>query len=364
MSGSISAIGIEQKWAYEAAVGDVNQSGGIYVRRLGKKLPVKLIVLDDESDPGRTTAVVETLIKQHGVDFLLSGHSGPYGVIPGCVTAEKNHKYYHATASFIPPWQAHQFQWSTLYFIDLVDTAEMPFKLLNSIPRDVRPRSLAAFMEDTFDGRALGSVIRKVGATHGYRFNLEESLSPGAEDYNVQIREAKALGIDAVLLFASMPDCITFIRQMKENDFSPKFIMGWKGLWANKLWQTLGKDAEYVVSDGHWSADLPFPGSKELGERYYHDFHKYSIGIGAFYALAQTLWQAIEYAGSLDSAAVRQAVLHHRFNTIMGPVKYDEMGVSIYPALAFQWIDGKQNFILPFNFATHQLKIAPPWRER
>ena len=60
--------------------------------------------------------------------------------------------------------------------------------------------------------------------------------------------------------------------------------------------------------DGFWSEDFPYPKAKELGERYYKKYDKHSVSIGTYYALCQTLWKAIEVAGTLDSAKVRQAV--------------------------------------------------------
>jgi branched-chain amino acid transport system substrate-binding protein len=92
---------------------------------------------------------------------------------------------------------------------------------------------------------------------------------------------------------------------------------GWKGTWAGEFWQALGKDAQYILLDGFWSMDFPFPGAKELGDRYYQKFKKYSVSVGALYALCQILWQGIEKAGTLDSAKVRQAVLDNEFQTMM-----------------------------------------------
>lgn len=364
LSGPLASIGVEQKWAYEVSVEDVNKTGGIFVKEYNKKLPVQLVVLDDESDPGKAAACVERLVKQKKVDLLLSGHSAPFGVIPGCVSAEKYRKYYHASACFIPPWLEHNFQWSTIFFFDMAEAAKVPFNLLNQIPEADRPKKIGILMEDTFDGRALGGVIRDQASKMGYQFAYDEPLSPGAKDYTSQILKAKDLGVDAILIFSSTTDCVTFIRQMKENKFSVKFMQGWKGMWAAEFWQALGKDAQYLVSDGHWSQDYPFAGSRELGERYFQKFNKYSVSVGAFYGLTQILWQAIEKAGSLDSAKVRQAVINGEFNSVMGKTTYDERGVGIYPAPAFQWMDGKQMTVFPSELANHTLQLAPPWDQR
>ena len=200
-------------------------------------------------------------------------------------------------------------------------------------------------MEDTFDGRAFAGLFRAIGEKFGHKFVLDEALAVGSKDYSAQIIKAKRLGVDSILIFTSDSDCITFIRQMKEMNLSVSYMHGWKGTWAGEFWKALGEDAQYVVCDGFWAMDFPFDGAKALGERYYKDFGKYSVSAGALYALCQTLFQAIEKAGTLDGAKVRQAVLSNKFSTVMGPVKYDANGVAIFTSTAHQWWDGKQRTV-------------------
>jgi ABC-type branched-subunit amino acid transport system substrate-binding protein len=84
LTGMLSMMGSEQKWAYEQAVADLNATGGIYVREFNKKLPVKLIVADNETDAGKAVAAVERLIKIDKVNFLLSDSTLPL-VMPTAV---------------------------------------------------------------------------------------------------------------------------------------------------------------------------------------------------------------------------------------------------------------------------------------
>ncbi len=364
LTGILAMAGAEQKWAYQTAVDDVNKTGGILVKEYGKKLPVRLIVADDESDPGKAAAAVERLIKLDKVDLLLGGFAAPFGVIPGCITAEKYKKYYHTTICLIPPWLEHKFKWSTLFFFDLVQACAVPFEIWNTLPKDQRPQKPALIMEDTFDGRAFAGIFRDQAKKFGYSFVLDEPWSVGAKDYSAQIIKAKSLGVDAILIFGADTDCITFVRQMKENKLNVKYFHGWKGTWAGEFWGALGKDAQYVLSDGFWSMDFPFPGARQLGERYYEKFKKYSVSVGATYGLCQILWQAIEKAGTLDSAKVRQAVLDNEFQTVMGKVKYDANGVATFVSTANQWWDGKQMTVYPFNWTKYKIKMAPPWDKR
>lgn len=364
MTGILAMVGIEQKWAYEQAVADVNKAGGIFVKEYKKKLPVKLIVADDESDPGKAAAVVERMIKMNKVDLLLGGFAAPFGVIPGCVTAEKYKKYYHTSICLIPPWLEHKFKWSTLFFFDLGQACDIPFQTWDSLPASDKITKPALLMEDSFDGRAFAGIFRDLAKKHGYAFALDEPWAIGQKDYSSLIIKGKSAGIDAILIFGADADCITFVRQMKENKLNVKYMHGWKGTWAGEFWSALGKDAQYILCDGFWSMDFPYPGAKELGERYVKKFNKYSVSIGALYGLCQILWTAIEKAGTLDSARVREAVLANEFETVMGKVKYNKDGVATFVSTASQWWDGKQMLVYPFDRTTWKVKLAPPWDKR
>lgn len=364
MTGILAGAGKEQNWSYSNAVADINAKGGIYVKEFGKKLPVKLVIADDESNAGKAGQVVERLIKVNKVDMLLGGFAAPFGVIPGCITAEKYQTYYHTTICLVPPWLEKNFKWSTLFFFDLEQACSVPYQMWEKLPEADRPKKPALLMEDTFDGRAFAGLFRSIAQKYGYQFTLDEPLVVGSKDYSAQILKAKKLGVDAILIFTSDSDCITFVRQMKEAKFSVSYLHGWKGTWAGEFWRALGDDARYILCDGFWSMDFPFPGAKELGERYYKDFEKYSVSVGATYALCQILFHAIELAGTLDGAKVREAVLSNTFETVMGPVKYGPNGVAIFTSTASQWWDGKQMTVYPFDLAKWKIKLAPPWDKR
>ena len=364
LTGILAGAGIEQRWAYQTAVDDVNKAGGIYVKEYGKKLPVRLIVADDASDPGKAASAVERLIKQKKVDLLLGGFAAPFGVIPGCITAEKYRRYYHTSICLIPPWLEHNFKWSTLFFFKLDQACSVPYQIWDSLPENERPKKPALIMEDTFDGRAFAGLFRNLAKKFGYTFAMDEPWAVGAKDYSAQIIKAKTQGVDAILIFGADTDVITFVRQMKENNLSVKYFHGWKGAWAGEFWKALGKDAQYILCDGFWSMDFPFPGAKELGERYYNQFKKHSVSVGALYGLCQILWQAIEKAGTLDSAKVRQAVLNNEFETVMGKVNYGKNGVAVFESTASQWWNGKQMTVYPFKWTDYKIKLAPPWNKR
>jgi branched-chain amino acid transport system substrate-binding protein len=364
LTGMLAMDGLEQGWAYEQAVNDINKTGGIFVKEYNAKLPVKLITADDESTSGKAAAAVEKLIKIDKVDLLLSTHSTPL-TLPTCVTAEKYKKYYHATTIWPPLWQEQKFKWSTAFFFTPMQGSEVPFIIWKSLPESDKPKNVALLMEDSIDGQAFGGCFRDSAKKYGYTYALDEPWAVGAKDYSSQILKAKAKGVDAMFIFGSPQDSITLVRQMKELGFSVKYLHGWKGTWTSEFWSALGKDAQYVMLDGFWSEGFPYPGAKELGERYNKKFNKRSVSTGLYYALAQILWQAIERAGSLDSAKVRAAVVGGEFKgTVMGDVKYDSTGVALFDSTGNQWWDGKQTLVYPFVPGAWKVRMAPPWDQR
>jgi branched-chain amino acid transport system substrate-binding protein len=176
----------------------------------------------------------------------------------------------------------------------------------------------------------------------------------------------KQANIDAIVTLISPADGITFTKQMKEQNFSPKYMMGWKGFWPTQYMEGLGKDSNYVCYDAFWSEDLPFPGAKELGEAYKAD-HKGvdSVSIGLFYANVQILAQAIQNAGSTEPGAVRDAVFGHTFKgTVMGDVEYAADGTAKVVPLGNQWMDGKRVIIYPKDMATGEMQWFVPWDKR
>lgn len=364
LTGILAMDGEEQHWAYEEAVKDINKDGGIFVREYGKKLPVRLVIADDESTPGKAAAAMEKLIKVNKVDLLLSTHSSPL-ILPTCVTAEKYKKYYHATTVWPSLFRQQKFKWSTAFFFTACGAAEVPFEILKTIPASERPKRIALLMEDSIDGQAFGGCFREAAKKYGYSYALDEPWAVGAKDYSSQILKAKAKKVDAMFIFGSPQDSITLVRQMKEMGLNVKYLHGWKGTWTSEFWKALGKDAQYVLSDGFWSEDFPYPGAKDLGQRFYNRFKRHSLSIGLYYGLAQILWQAIERAGSLDSAKVRAAVAGHEFKgTVMGDAKYDEDGVALCESTGNQWWDGKQMLVYPFVEGGWKVRLAPPWDKR
>jgi branched-chain amino acid transport system substrate-binding protein len=365
MTGLLAADGLDEKWSYEQAVADVNAKGGIFIKAAGKKLPVRFVVADDQSDSAKVTDAMERLIKIDKVDLLLSTHGGDLNMA-GALAAEKYKKFYMITTMWPHMWSPKKFKWSALFFYDAGGGAEVPFKIWETqLQQNERPTKPAVVMEDSPDGQGFGGAFKAMAKKHNVNIALDEPLAMGAKDYSAYILKMKAKGVDAVLLFSNPTDAITLVRQMKEQNFSVPYFHGWKGTWTGEFHEALGAASDYVLADGFRSKDYPNAGAKELGERYEKQFKKQSVTVGMFYANAQVLLQAIENSGSVDPKTVREAVVGHEFkNTLQGDVKFDPNGLALISSSANQWWKGRLQLVYPPTQGGWKLKLAPSWNQR
>src|SRR6266850_2967593 len=68
LTGRYGSGGAQVRAGYEIAVEHINAAGGVSVA--GKKLPLELVILDDESDATKTVSRLETLAAQDVVVYL------------------------------------------------------------------------------------------------------------------------------------------------------------------------------------------------------------------------------------------------------------------------------------------------------
>ena len=359
MTGMNAMTGAEQKWAYEQAVEDINKNGGVFVKELNKKMPVKLIFADDKSAPDQGAAAMERLIKINKIDLALSSNVTPINIAAG-TKCEQYKVYYQIVCSWIDFIEKENFKWVADMFASSSESSRAPFLIWESLPEEQRPQKPALMMEDNLDGQGFGEGFKKFAQEYGYRFAVDEPYAPGSKNFSSQILKWKAAGVDALIWLGSPTDGITLLRQMKEQDLKLKYIHGWKGFWTTEFAEDLGEDANYIIHDGFWTEKSGAPGAKELGERFRKEFKKDSVSVGLYYANPQILAMAIEKAGSFKSEKVRDAVFGGEFRgTVMGDVKFNDKGLAFKPLIALQWWNGERMPVYPPVPEVWELKLRP-----
>ncbi len=73
---------------------------------------------------------------------------------------------------------------------------------------------------------------------------------------------------------------------------------------------------------------------------------------------------AVKEAGSFDPEKVREALASITVNTIRGPYKANERGMSPIDGVAFQIQNGKSVIVWPEHVAEARFLPMPKWEER
>jgi len=365
LTGRMAAGGKDVKAGYELAVHHINADGGIFVKELNKKLPLKLIILDDESDPVKTASRLEKLYSVDKVLVYLGGFSSELNVA-GMSIAEKNKTPWLGVTIAVESALKRGFKYIFIPFGMSGAQTKAFFDLLDSIPKEQRPKKIANFELQADWGLECGEHVAKMAKERGYELMVEK-YAAGTKDFSSMILAAKAAQAEALFSVPTPPQSIGLIKQMKELDYAPKVTLFVRGADFWTYWQALGADANYVMSDGNWDEKMPYPGNERLVKDYLAKFPEVkSIGmpVGPSYASVQILAKAIEKAGSLDREKIRNALVTTDMVTVKGPVKFRQDGPAEVIFGLRQWQNGKQQIVWPPDIATSKVLLAPPWSKR
>jgi branched-chain amino acid transport system substrate-binding protein len=362
LTGRYGPGGAQVRAGYEIAVEHINAGGGVTVGN--RRLPLELVLLDDESDATKTVARLETLAAQQVVAYL--GGFGSDLHAAAASVAEKNRIPYLGIAFALNKIHQQGFKYLFSPFWKSPDIGRHTQGLLALIPAPDRPKTVAIFQEKTDWGAEMAAAWTEAGKAAGYRVVVHGEYAPGAKDFSDLILKAKAANADAVLGVPTPPDGMTIVRQMKELGYTPKLTVLIRAPDSAPWTKNLGRDGDYTVLAAGWHHAMQAPGVKEL-----NDTHEKKLGrpadpiVGPAYACVQIAAAAVSRAGALEPAKLRDAVAATDMTTVIGPVKFRPDGTGIVQAAFAQWINGKQELIWPKEFATAPIAYpAPPFAGR
>jgi branched-chain amino acid transport system substrate-binding protein len=356
LTGRYGAGGAQVRSGYEIAVEQINAAGGVTVG--GKKVPLELVLLDDESDATKTVARLESLAAQ-GVVAYLGGFGSDLHAAAASV-AEKNKIPYLGVAFALNKVHQQGFRYLFSPFWKSPDIGAATQGLLGMIPAAQRPKSVAIFQEKTDWGKEMATAWSEAGKGGGYQIAFVGEYSPGAKDFSDLILKAKAANVEAVFALPTPPDGMTMVKQMKELSYTPRLALFIRAPDAVVWSKNLGKDGDWMVLAAGWHHAMKAPGVTELNEAHQKKYGRPTDPIsGPAYACVQIAAAAVSKAGT-DREKVRDAIAATDMTTIIGPVKFRPDGTGIVRQAFLQWINGNQELVWPREFATAPLAYPAP----
>ncbi len=364
LTGRYASGGEQIKNGYNLAIKDVNASGGAMVKAFGHKIPLEINFLDDASDANQTVQRMETL-NNSGILAYFGGFGSDLHAAAAAV-AEKNKTPYIGVAFGL--YSIHQQGYKYLFspFPKSPQMTKAIFDLMDTL--NPKPATVAIFPEKTDWGTEMESGWKQQAQSHaGYEITVDEQYAPGSNDFSSMLLKAKSANPDAVLIVPTPPDGIAIIKQMKELDLNPKLISMIRAPDSGAWTTALGKDGDYILGAPGWDADLKFPGNAEMVSEYQAVYNKPPEGVvGAAYAVAQVLADALGRADTFDRDGLRNALAATNMpSSVIGPISFNADGTGNVVTIYYQWQGGKQVTVWPQDQVGGPIKYpAKPFAQR
>ena len=315
-----------QKW--------VNSKGGIYVKKLGKKLPVEFKFYDDESSKDRVQQLYVRLIGEDKADFLISPYSSGL-TASAAVIAEQYGKLMLATGAasdkIFAKGFTHVFQVYTPASRYLTGSLD----ILKAV--DPQAKKIAIVYEQSNFAKSVATAAKEYAEKKGFKVVLFESYAKGTTDFSSFINKIAAKKPDAVIGGGHFADGETFAKQIYEQHLKVKLVSLLVAPAVPKFAE-IGKAALYVTAPSQWEplAKYTVESAKKLGIPWYgpegnwfiEEYKKLYAETPGYHAAGGfiaglVLQKAIEDAGCLDTEKVRKALEKMDIMTFYGRIKFD-----------------------------------------
>lgn len=258
LTGPLAGLGEPTEWVTKRALEAINKDGGIYIKEAGKKLPLKIKIVDTQSDPTKSGDVASKLILRDEIDLMLVMFT-PDVVNPVTNMCERYEVPCIALGSPAEPWlSGGPYHWSYMAFWSVESWTNLYLELWDKVAKDTNKVVGCLFPNDT-DGKIMAEVFRKNLEPKGYKF-----VDPGRfpyfnPDYSTIINTFRKEKVEILTASLISPDLTKAWRQCRQLGFIPKVATIGKALLFPSALEALGPDLGHgLTCEVWWSKHHPF----------------------------------------------------------------------------------------------------------
>ena len=172
------------------------------------------------------------------------------------------------------------------------------------------------------------------------------SYSSGDTDFRTQLTEVRIAHPNVVFLPGYYTEAALILRQSRQLGIGCPFLGG-EGWDSPTLVQIAGKSADGNYFTNHFSAADPSPRVQKFVQTYRAKYHAAPDALAAlWYDGARLLFQAVQRAGSTDSAKIRDALAYTRnFDGVTGTISIDENRNASKPGVILEIENGEMKMV-------------------
>jgi branched-chain amino acid transport system substrate-binding protein len=368
-SGAQANTGLNVYEGYQVVVKYINDKlGGFKVGEETYKLQLNMI--DDASDPQRAVTLIQKQIDD-GVDFFLGSFSSGI-VLPTVAVTERARKPMLQAGGGSDQIFTHGYKYSFGIYPRASRQLVSYVDMLRSMKPQVQSVSLMVTNDPYGIPLASGAAdaIKEAGLTliDTYR------LPPTVTDVSGVLSAIRGNPPDVLIAVTHEEISQLVIQQMVATDTNVKMLYMPLGPEIEAFRKTLGKYSDELLTLQFWDPRLKYPDPIFGSTQVYYEWLK---------ATSQRIWsnqtvaastciicfvKAMQNAGSLDPAKVRDAIAALDFTTFYGPVKWTPQGDGDPVAMGAkvgQVQNGTMEVVYPAEAATAKFVFpTTPWASR
>jgi branched-chain amino acid transport system substrate-binding protein len=365
-TGKYSTNGIHTKNGYELGIKEINGHGGVIVDGKHYKLAVKYY--DDESTPARGAELMERLINQDGIKYML----GPYSSGMTKAIAPVTEKYRipmveseGASRSLFTQGYKYMFailSTSEQYVSSSIDlAAEMAEK------EGKKPsawRIAMAFENDPFSLDVRAGVVDSA-KKYGMQIIVDDKLPRDLNDMSATLTKVKALKPDMLIVSGHSKGAATAARQIKEMQIQVPMIVVTHCEAANVTGK-FGSAANGFLCPTQWAPTLNYKDDifgtaeqyNELFKKTYPNYKVVPYQAAQASAVLEVWKAAFEKANSFDAKKVRDALAALKIQTFYGHIEFSPEGNNIGKPMVLRQIQNSHYVVVaPTKYATGKLEF-------
>jgi len=346
-TGSLAGFGEASPWTDDRLVNWINEHGGIYIKEYGKKLPVKVKMVDTESDPIKALKITTSLILQDKVDMIVVSHT-PDTVNPVTAVCEKYNMPCVSDDTPIESWLANgPYKWAYHSFWTLDSLSDLYISIWDKYSGHTN-KVVGCLWPDDPDGRTWQKIFNKKLSGKDYTVVNYSGFPYMTSDFSPAINLFKSKNVDILTGTLIFPDFVTFWRQSHQMKFIPKIAtIGKAILFPTDINGMEGDLPEGLIAEVWWSPYHPFTSAltgetaKSLCDAWSKETGKqWTMTLGFSYAPFEVAFDAIIRAQSLDKEKIRQAIETTDLDTVIGHIKYNQQHYCQTSLVGGQWTRG------------------------
>ncbi|HMK35325.1 MAG TPA: ABC transporter substrate-binding protein [Desulfomonilaceae bacterium] len=347
-TGPLADFGEATPWAGQRAVAAINAQGGIYVKELAANIPVKVKVVDTESDPTRAAEVASKLILNDEVDLMVVLHT-PDTVNPVSAMCERFQTPCISLDAPVEAWlTGGPYEWCYHAFWTVDSLTDVYMGMWDSCA-DGTNKTVGGFWPNDADGKEWSEVLTRKLSARGYKVVDPGRFPYFTKDYGAFIDLFKREGVEIVTGVMIPPDWAVAWRQCRRQDFAPKMVtMGKAILFPQAIASLGGNLPSGLTCEVWWSPYHPYTSSLtgetalDLCNAWTRETGKqWTQPIGFKYAGFEIAVDVLRRAQSVDRRAILTALGQTDLDTIVGRISYNNRHYAETVLVGGQWAKGK-----------------------